>query len=154
MLERAGRDRAALGVRSTAGDPDTRVVDKGAATQAIIAARRRRQPGRLRPDSAIDFESETAKHMASDSLSIRLVDVESMLDRSRRRFEEGTKLVEEAHAALAEIQQALMGSPVTLSAEDSEEAASRLLASLKRRGQRNARDACAAGGWRSTRSSA
>ena len=38
MLERAGRDRAALGIRSTAGDPDTRVLDKGAATQAILAA--------------------------------------------------------------------------------------------------------------------
>jgi len=38
ILENAGRDRAALGVRSTAGDPDTRVVDKGQATQTIIAA--------------------------------------------------------------------------------------------------------------------
>jgi hypothetical protein len=38
MLERAGRDRAALGIRSTAGDPNTPVVDKGQATQAIIAA--------------------------------------------------------------------------------------------------------------------
>ena len=38
MLESAGRDRAALGIRSTAGDPDTRVVDKGQATQTIIAA--------------------------------------------------------------------------------------------------------------------
>jgi len=38
VLERAGRDRAALGVRSTAGDPDTRVVDKGQTTQAILAA--------------------------------------------------------------------------------------------------------------------
>jgi hypothetical protein len=38
VLERAGRDRAALGIRSTAGDPDTRVVDKGQTTQAIIAA--------------------------------------------------------------------------------------------------------------------
>ena len=38
LLERAGRDRAALGVRSTAGDPQTNVVDKGPATQAIIAA--------------------------------------------------------------------------------------------------------------------
>src|SRR5512139_196935 len=38
MLERAGRDRASLGIRSTAGDPDTRVVDKGQSTQAIIAA--------------------------------------------------------------------------------------------------------------------
>jgi hypothetical protein len=38
LLEAAGRDRSAIGVRSTAGDPDTRVVDKGAATQTIIAA--------------------------------------------------------------------------------------------------------------------
>src|SRR5918994_1567689 len=38
VLERAGRDRAALGIRTTAGDPDTRVVDKGQATQAILAA--------------------------------------------------------------------------------------------------------------------
>ena len=38
MLDNAGRDRAVIGVRSTAGDPDTRVVDKGAQTQAIIAA--------------------------------------------------------------------------------------------------------------------
>jgi len=38
LLERAGRDRAALGARSIAGDPDTRVVDKGQTTLAIIAA--------------------------------------------------------------------------------------------------------------------
>ena len=38
MLENAGRDRAVIGARSVAGDPDTRVVDKGADTQAIIAA--------------------------------------------------------------------------------------------------------------------
>ena len=38
MLENAGRDRAVVGARSVAGDPDTRVVDKGADTQAIIAA--------------------------------------------------------------------------------------------------------------------
>ena len=37
ILESAGRDRAAVGVRSTAGDPATRVVDKGQATQVIIA---------------------------------------------------------------------------------------------------------------------
>ena len=29
MLENAGRDRASIGIRSTAGDPATRVVDKG-----------------------------------------------------------------------------------------------------------------------------
>lgn len=38
MLESAGRDRSVVGARSVVGDPDTRVVDKGAQTQAIIAA--------------------------------------------------------------------------------------------------------------------
>ena len=38
ILDSAGRDRAAVGARSTAGDPDTRVVDKGAATPAILTA--------------------------------------------------------------------------------------------------------------------
>ncbi|WP_294124177.1 DUF3035 domain-containing protein [Sphingomonas sp.] len=38
VLDRAGRDRAALGIRSTAGDPKTTVVDKGQATQTILAA--------------------------------------------------------------------------------------------------------------------
>ncbi len=38
VLDAAGRDRVAVGIRSTAGDPATNVVDKGAATQAIIAA--------------------------------------------------------------------------------------------------------------------
>ena len=38
VLDAAGRDRVATGIRSTAGDPATNVVDKGAATQAIIAA--------------------------------------------------------------------------------------------------------------------
>jgi hypothetical protein len=38
LLDEAGRDRVALGVRSTAGDPSTNVVDMGATTQAIIAA--------------------------------------------------------------------------------------------------------------------
>ena len=38
LLENAGRDRAALGARSVAGDPSTQVVDKGPVTQAILAA--------------------------------------------------------------------------------------------------------------------
>ena len=41
MLERAGRDRAAVGARSTAGDPNTRIVDKGTVTAAILAAPQR-----------------------------------------------------------------------------------------------------------------
>ena len=72
--------------------------------------------------------------MVEDTLSARLVEIESMLDRSRRRFEEGSKLVEEAHHMLGDIQQALLGSPRTVSQEDSDEAASRLLASLKASG--------------------
>ncbi len=38
LLEAAGRDRVATGIRSTAGDPGTNVVDKGATTRDIIAA--------------------------------------------------------------------------------------------------------------------
>jgi hypothetical protein len=38
MLEAAGRDRVTIGVRSTAGDPETRVVDKGQTTLTIINA--------------------------------------------------------------------------------------------------------------------
>ena len=38
LLEKAGRDHAALGARSIVGDPDTKVFDKGAVTAAIIAA--------------------------------------------------------------------------------------------------------------------
>jgi hypothetical protein len=38
ILDQTGRDRAALGARSVAGDPETQVVDKGAVTQTIVAA--------------------------------------------------------------------------------------------------------------------
>ena len=38
ILDEAGRERAALGARSVAGDPGTNVVDLGAVTQAIIAS--------------------------------------------------------------------------------------------------------------------
>ncbi len=38
LLDAAGRDRAALGARSVAGDPKTNVVDMGTTTQAIVAA--------------------------------------------------------------------------------------------------------------------
>jgi hypothetical protein len=38
LLERAGRDRAPIGIRSMAGDPDLRVVDKGPVTSAILNA--------------------------------------------------------------------------------------------------------------------
>ena len=38
ILEKAGRDRTLIGARSTVGDPDTRVVDKGPTTLAILNA--------------------------------------------------------------------------------------------------------------------
>ena len=38
MLERAGRDGTMIGARSTAGDPETRIVDKGSVTTAILNA--------------------------------------------------------------------------------------------------------------------
>ena len=72
--------------------------------------------------------------MAETNLPARLVEIESMLDRSRRRFEEGSKLIEEAHKIIGEVQQAIIGSPRVVSPEDSEEAASRLLTSLKAAG--------------------
>ncbi|HUG45431.1 MAG TPA: winged helix-turn-helix domain-containing protein [Sphingomicrobium sp.] len=72
--------------------------------------------------------------MAEETLSTRLVEIESMLDRSRRRFEEGSRLVEEAHSALAEIQQELIGSPQRVSVQESDEAASRLVTSLRASG--------------------
>jgi two-component system, cell cycle response regulator CtrA len=72
--------------------------------------------------------------MAESNLSGRLVEIESMLDRSRRRFEEGARLVEEAQKLLGDIHQAIIGRPRSVSPEDSEEAASKLLASLKAAG--------------------
>ena len=38
LLDDAGRDNAQMGIRSTAWDPDTRVVDKGPETLTILAA--------------------------------------------------------------------------------------------------------------------
>ena len=101
MLDAAGRDRAQVGIRSTVWDPDTRIVDKGPTTLQILAgaSRRTATSPRPRPGSKTRRGSET-QTMAEDNLSARLVEIESMLDRSRRRFEEGTRLVEEAHKML------------------------------------------------------
>jgi hypothetical protein len=38
LLDAAGRENAQLGIRSTAWDPDTRVVDKGPTTVQILSA--------------------------------------------------------------------------------------------------------------------
>jgi hypothetical protein len=37
LLESAGRDRASVGAKSSAGDPNTRIVDKGTVTAVILA---------------------------------------------------------------------------------------------------------------------
>jgi hypothetical protein len=37
LLEQAGRNIAQIGIRSTAWDPDTRIVDKGPVTLSILA---------------------------------------------------------------------------------------------------------------------
>ncbi len=73
--------------------------------------------------------------MSAENLSARLAELESILDRARKRFEEGMRIVEDAHRTFGEIQQALLGAPSSrMSQEDSEEAASRLLASIKSAG--------------------
>jgi two-component system, cell cycle response regulator CtrA len=72
--------------------------------------------------------------MAEDTISARLVEVEALLERSRKRFEEGQKLAEEAHALVAELQQQLIGAPVSLPRDDHDDVASKLLASLKAQG--------------------
>lgn len=69
-----------------------------------------------------------------DNLSARLVEIEAMLDRSRRRFEEGAKLVEDAHKAVAEMQQQLIGAPLSGGGDDGDEVASRLLSALRASG--------------------
>jgi hypothetical protein len=38
LLDQAGRGEAPIGIRSTVWDPDTRIVDKGAATMQILSA--------------------------------------------------------------------------------------------------------------------
>jgi hypothetical protein len=38
LLDQAGRDMAKIGIRSTAWDPDTRIVDKGPTTLSILSA--------------------------------------------------------------------------------------------------------------------
>jgi hypothetical protein len=37
LLDKAGKDIAQIGIRSTAWDPDTRIVDKGPATLSILS---------------------------------------------------------------------------------------------------------------------
>ena len=71
----------------------------------------------------------------AEQISSKLVDIENQLQKARKRLEDGLALVNEAQNAIADIQQAVIGSPTRVSAEDSDEAASQLLNSLKKSGQ-------------------
>lgn len=73
--------------------------------------------------------------MAGNKISSRLVDLESQLERAKRRLEDGLTLVADAQKALADVQSAIIGSPAAASDTDSDEAASKLLDSLKAQGQ-------------------
>ena len=53
LLEAAGRNQAQLGIRTVVSDPDTRMVDKGAATLDHHRRAGRRQPDRLGPTWSI-----------------------------------------------------------------------------------------------------
>lgn len=74
--------------------------------------------------------------MAEDTIKMRLVEVENLLERSRKRFEEGARMVEEAHGLVADLQQQLLGAPSNLAprGDDADDIASKLLASLKAQG--------------------
>ncbi|WP_260482587.1 winged helix-turn-helix domain-containing protein [Sphingomicrobium flavum] len=73
--------------------------------------------------------------MAGNKISSRLVDLESQLERAKRRLEDGLSLVADAQKALADVQSAIIGSPAAAVDTDSDEAASKLLDSLKAQGQ-------------------
>ena len=73
--------------------------------------------------------------MADDTIAARLVEIESMIERARKRFDEGSRLAEDAHKAVADLQQQLIGAPGSPDADDDgDELASRLLANLKANG--------------------
>ncbi|NNC48794.1 MAG: winged helix-turn-helix transcriptional regulator [Sphingomonas sp.] len=72
--------------------------------------------------------------MAQDGIQTKLVDLESQLDRAKKRLEDGLDLVNQAQTALADIQSQVLGSPTSVTQEDSDEAASQMLTSLKAQG--------------------
>ena len=79
---------------------------------------------------------------AGNKLQNGLVDIESQLERARRKLEDGLSLVDEAQQALSDIQSQVLGAPAGGSASDSEETASKLLASLKAQGQQMPESLC------------
>ncbi|MCJ7421590.1 winged helix-turn-helix domain-containing protein [Sphingomicrobium astaxanthinifaciens] len=79
---------------------------------------------------------------AGNKLQNGLVDIESQLERARRKLEDGLGLVDEAQKALSEIQQAVLGAPAPGATTDADETASKLLASLKAQGQEMPESLC------------
>ncbi|MCJ8190724.1 winged helix-turn-helix domain-containing protein [Sphingomicrobium aestuariivivum] len=79
---------------------------------------------------------------AGNKLQNGLVDIESQLERARRKLEDGLNLVDEASKALSDIQQAVLGAPAPGAAQDADETASKLLASLKAQGQEMPESLC------------
>ena len=68
------------------------------------------------------------------NLQRTLVDIESRLERARKKFDDGVALIDEAQTALAEIQQAVLGAPQAPSG-DSEATASRMLETIRGSGE-------------------
>ena len=71
---------------------------------------------------------------AGAKLQNGLVDIESRLERAKRKFEDGLELVAEAQKALSDIQQDVLGAPAGTGPVDAEETASKLLADIKAQG--------------------
>ena len=71
---------------------------------------------------------------AGAKLQNGLVDIESRLERAKRKLEDGLELVAEAQQALSDIQQDVLGAPSSGGSGDAEETASKLLADIKAQG--------------------
>ncbi|WP_343343780.1 winged helix-turn-helix domain-containing protein [Sphingomicrobium sp. XHP0239] len=71
---------------------------------------------------------------AGAKLQNGLVDIESRLERAKRKLEDGLELVAEAQKALSDIQQDVLGAPDGAGPGDAEETASKLLADIKAQG--------------------
>ena len=71
---------------------------------------------------------------AGAKLQNGLVDIESRLERAKRKFEDGLELIAEAQQALSDIQQDVLGAPVGGMPGDAEETATKLLADIKAQG--------------------
>ena len=72
---------------------------------------------------------------AGQNIQATLVDIESQLERARKKLEDGLELVGAAQKAIAEIQSQVLGSPKSGAGNDPEETASKLLQNLKVEGQ-------------------